>query len=72
MISYDPFWEYIKEHHISTYRLINEGINPDVIQRLRSRKNISIKTLNQLCTVLECKVTDILEYVPDEEEDADL
>ena len=72
MIKYDPFWKYIKEHGISTYRLINEGINPDVIQRLRSRKNISIKTLNQLCTVLECKVTDILEYVPDEEEDADL
>lgn len=72
MIKYDPFWEYIKEHGISTYRLINEGINPDVIQRLRSGKNISIKTLNQLCTVLECKVTDILEYVPDEEEDADL
>ena len=72
MIKYDPFWKYIKEHGISTYRLINEGINPDVIQRLRSKKNISIKTLNQLCTVLECKVTDILEYVPDEEEDADL
>lgn len=71
MISYDPFWDYIEEHGISTYRLINDGINPNVIQRLRSGKNISVKTLNRLCVVLECTVTDILEYVPNEE-DADL
>lgn len=69
MISYEPFWNYIKEHGISTYRLINDGINPDVIQRLRAGKNISIKTLNQLCRVMECAVTDILVYIPDDSED---
>lgn len=69
MISYDPFWCYIREHGISTYRLINDGINPDVIQRLRAGKNISIKTLNQLCRVMECAVTDILVYIPDDSED---
>lgn len=71
MISYEPFWNYIRDHGVSTYRLINDGINPDVIQRLRSGKNISVKTLNQLCHVLGCAVTDILVYIPDEE-DADL
>lgn len=67
MISYKPFWDYIRQHNISTYRLINDGINPDVIQRLRSGKNISTKTLDQLCEELECTVTDILVYVPNEE-----
>ena len=69
MISYEPFWNYIKEHGIPTYRLINDGINPDVIQRLRAGKNISVKTLNQLCRVMECAVTDILVYIPDDSED---
>ena len=69
MISYEPFWNYIKEPGISTYRLINDGINPDVIQRLRAGKNISVKTLNQLCRVMECAVTDILVYIPDDSED---
>lgn len=69
MISYEPFWNYIKEHGISTYRLINDGINPDVIQRLRAGKNINVKTLNQLCRVMECAVTDILVYIPDDSED---
>ena len=53
MISYEPFWDYIQQHNISTYRLINDGINPDTIQRLRTGKNISIKTLDQLCAELE-------------------
>lgn len=69
MISYEPFWEYIHGHDISTYKLINDGISPDVIQRLRSGKNISTKTLNQLCLELECKVTDILVFVQGEGEE---
>lgn len=69
MISYEPFWHYIREHGRSTYRLINDGINPDVVQRLRSGKNISVKTLNQLCKVMDCTVPDILVYVPDDSED---
>ncbi len=68
MISYEPFWDYIQQHNISTYRLINDGINPDTIQRLRTGKNISIKTLDQLCAELECAVTDILVYVPDDDD----
>lgn len=69
MISYEPFWDYIRVHGISTYKLINEGINPDVIQRLRTGKNISIKTLNQLCALMDCRVEDILVYISDEKED---
>ncbi|MCM1235310.1 MAG: helix-turn-helix transcriptional regulator [Ruminococcus flavefaciens] len=69
MISYEPFWNYIREHGISTYKLINDGINPDVIQRLRSGKNISTKTLNQLCIELGCSVPDILVFVPVEDEE---
>lgn len=69
MISYEPFWNYIRDHDISTYRLINDGINPDVIQRLRSGRNISTKTLNQLCIELGCSVSDILVFVPGEDEE---
>lgn len=65
MISYEPFWEYIREHEVSTYQLIGYGITPDSIQRLRSGKNISTKTLDKLCSELNCSVSDILKYVPD-------
>lgn len=68
MISYEPFWKTIRERKISIYQLIGYGILPDTIQRLRSGKPITTKTLNSLCIALECTVPDILEFVLDENE----
>lgn len=70
MISYEPFWKTIRERNISTYQLIGYGILPDTIQRLRSGRPITTKTLNSLCIALNCTVPDILEFVLDEEEDS--
>lgn len=68
MISYDPFWQTLHQKNISTYKLIYEyGILPDTIQRLRSEKTITTKTLNTLCSVLCCQISDILVYIPDED-----
>ena len=68
MISYDPFWQTLHRKNISTYKLIYEyGILPDTIQRLRSDKTITTKTLNTLCSVLGCQISDISIYIPDED-----
>lgn len=67
MISYDPFWKTIASRQISTYALINRhGILPDTIQRLRSGRPITTTTLNTLCQVIDCKVSDIIEFIPDQ------
>ena len=67
MISYKPFYETIKEKNISTYRLINSfGVSRSLLDRLKHNKPISTVTLNDLCTFLNCKVEDIIEYIPNE------
>lgn len=69
MISYEPFWNTLKERNISTYQLINkQGILPDTIQRLRSGRPITTTTIDTLCMVLGCAVDQILEFVPEENE----
>ena len=69
MISYEPFWNTLKERNISTYQLINkQGILPDTIQRLRSGRPITTTTINTLCVVIGCTVDQIMEYVPEENE----
>lgn len=69
MISYEPFWNTLKERNISTYQLINkQGILPDTIQRLRSGRPITTTTINTLCMVIGCTVDEIMEYVPEVEE----
>ena len=68
MISYEPFWQTLRQKNISTYKLIYEyGILPDTIQRLRSQKTITTKTINTLCTVIDCQVSDILTFIPDKD-----
>ena len=66
MISYGPFYKTLKEKGISTYRLINDyGISRSLLDRLKHNRPISTVTLNDLCTILHCKVEDILLFQED-------
>lgn len=64
MIVFDKLWETMKNKNISTYVLREKcGIDSKTIRRLKANDNIETKTIDKLCTVLDCKVEDILEYV---------
>ncbi len=66
MISYAPLYKTMKEKGISTYKLINDfGVSRSLLDRLKHNKPITTVTINDLCSYLECKVEDILEYVED-------
>ena len=43
------------------------GISPSQITRLKRNQNVNTYTLNRLCSILDCKLEDIAEYVPDNE-----
>lgn len=67
MISYEPFYETLKQKNISTYKLINQyGISRSLLDRLKHNKPISTVTLNDLCSILHCKVQDIIKFTEDE------
>ena len=69
MIIYDPFWRTLKKRGISTYKMINKlGYSSSTLYRLRHNKGISSRLIDDLCKLLDCRVEDILEYVPDPEE----
>ena len=68
MISYEPFYNTLKEKKISTYKLINAyGLSRSLLDRLKHNKPISTVTINDLCTILKCKVEDILIFVNEDE-----
>lgn len=69
MIKFDRLWETMERRGVSTYWLREKcGIDRKTIRRLRANENIETKTLNKLCEVLSCKLEDIAEYVPDQQE----
>ena len=68
MIVFDKLWDVISKQGVSTYQLREKcGIDSKTIRRLRANDNMETKTLNKLCSVLDCKLEDIAEYIPDEQ-----
>lgn len=68
MIRYDRLRETMKSKGISQYDLYTyHGINRSLLDRLRKNKNIETFTINRLCSILHCRVEDIMEYIPDQE-----
>mgnify|MGYP000575612954 CR=1 FL=1 len=66
MITFDPLWKTMKEKNISQYKLIKEyKISTGQLDRLRKNENVNTYTLNQLCEILDCSLTDIAEYKKD-------
>lgn len=67
MISYMPFYETLNRKDVTEYALIfKHGIPANTIQRMKHGKAITTKTLDALCSILDCSVSDILEYIPPE------
>ncbi len=67
MIVFDKLWDALKERGISQYKLIKEyKISSGQLDRLRKNSYVSTYTVSQLCKILNCKIEDIAEYKPDE------
>ncbi len=65
MICYRPFWDTLKNSKETTYTLINKHhISSATIDKLRKNKPLNTTTLNDLCMILNCSLSDIAEYVP--------
>ena len=69
MISYKPFWNTLSSSRESTYTLIkNHRISSSTINKLRNNKPLTATTVNDLCRILNCRVEQIMEYVPSPED----
>lgn len=69
MIKYDRLWATLKKKNISQNRLIRDyGVDTAQLYRLRHNMVIKSITIDNLCRILDCKVEDIMEYIPDETE----
>ncbi len=66
MIPYEPLWRTMKERGATTYTLQVKGeISSSTIRRLKANESVSTNTLEALCKILNCDLSDIIEYLPD-------
>lgn len=67
MIDYSPFWSTLEQSGENWYTLTSKyHMSSSTLYRLKHNKDISTKTINDLCRILNCDVEDILKYVPSE------
>lgn len=68
MISYVPFYQTLFKQNRTEYDLIfHHGISSNTLYRMKQGKPITTTTLDTLCYVLNCQVSDIIEFIPNEE-----
>ena len=63
MISYKRFYETLYKKGITEYNLIfKQGFSANTLYRMKKGEAISTKTLDALCYVLDCEVSDIIKF----------
>lgn len=66
MISYRPLFRTMSEKQITSYALFKKGFSKATYYSIQKGNSISTNTVNQLYHLLNCSVSDIIEYVEDE------
>ena len=68
MIIYEKLWATMKEKGVSQYALIMQyNISPGQITRLKRNESVSTHTIDTFCKILKCNVSDIMEYIDEDE-----
>ncbi|MCR4585581.1 MAG: helix-turn-helix transcriptional regulator [Lachnospiraceae bacterium] len=64
MITYEKLWKTMKKKGFTQYRLINEyHFSAGQLSRMRANAHVSTHTLETLCTILDCRIEDIVTFI---------
>lgn len=66
MISYRPLFQTMKDKNVTSYKLQKAGFSRATYYSIKQGNSISTNTINQLCRILHCDVSDIIEYIEKE------
>ncbi|MBR4375814.1 MAG: helix-turn-helix transcriptional regulator [Spirochaetia bacterium] len=65
MISYDRLWETMRQKGITQYALIHKfNVSPGQLTRMKRNESVSTHTIEMFCSILQCKVEEVMEYIP--------
>ena len=67
MISYAHLFKTMKDKKVTSYRLDKMGFSRATYYSMQKGNSVSTNTINQLCKLLQCNVSDIMEFIDEEE-----
>lgn len=63
-MDYTPLWETMQRKKISQYSLLKAGIDNKTLDGLKKGNNITLLTLEKICTILDCTPNDVVRFIP--------
>lgn len=64
--SYTALWKLLIDRNMKRTDLISlAGINSRTLAKMGRNETVSMDALGRVCQLLDCKIEDIVEYVPD-------
>ena len=65
-VSYNKLWKILIDRNMSKTQLIKDAkISTNAMAKLGKNEDVRVNILEKLCTSLDCKLDDIVEFIPD-------
>ena len=65
-VNYNKLWKMLIDKKMSKTELTHlAGISTNAMAKLGKNEDVRVNILEKLCTSLDCKLDDIVEFVPD-------
>ena len=71
MLSFDKLENILNEKGLNKFYLRNNGINPTQLNKMIKTGDCGGKTIDKLCTLLNCQPGDMMEHIPTPEPDTE-
>lgn len=72
-ISYNKLWKLLVDLKMSKADLRKKtGIAPNTMTKLRRDEEVSLAVLRKICTTLNVNIGDVMDFLPDAQEDSDV
>ena len=67
LISFAPLWKTLEQKGISQYQLIHTyNISTGTLDALRKNNSVTLNTIQDLCSILQCPIEAVVEIILDE------
>ena len=61
-LDYSPLWATMKAKGTSQYRQLKCGVDNKTLDTLKKGGNITLLTLEQICSILDCTPNDVVRF----------
>lgn len=67
-VSYNKLWKLLIDRKLKKKELAKmAGISNSLIAKLGKNENVTVEILVKICTALDCRIDDIMEIVPNDQ-----